>query len=481
MNCYQCIKQNQLQKNTLKKLLHNNNLLIVDDHHKYLPHSYIDPTLHAYRDSSSLFIDRLDEETINFLLNDDSIFQSLKKKLNETFDKGTKWLAKNGDKIADKLQSIGDIAEKVEMVSGVVQGVATVASAIPGVGFIAAPIAAGAGAVRLSARTVGVTMRVAEHSTRLATEFSKGYQEGGVKAGLKKTGKQAIKSGIAFASYKIADKAASAFVGASGKLAGKISKNKSFFKKITPRKLTSSIGKLKNKIMAKGLKGTVKGAGKSTVNAVKGAGKASVKAVKGAGKSVKSGVMKIKSIKGPVTSKPSFIKRAPTAIKNDFKSGVAEYKKGFNIKKNIKDSWKEMTEDKAKVVSSIGKHTGKVTESYGGESVENKLVDTANSASDKLFKKLSSSSKVRSAILAGPSVAARIALRNKMEKLYDDYDNNKSSKNNGTTTSNQKQSTSSNKVSTKPSQTNSSPTTSTVSKGTNNKNNASGNVANTKK
>ncbi|KAL7713476.1 hypothetical protein QTN25_008997 [Entamoeba marina] len=474
-----------------ENLLHNNNLLIVDDHHKYLPRSYFDHTLHNYGDSSSLFIDQLDEETINFFLNDDSIYQSLKNKLNETFDKGTKWLAKNGDKIADKLKAVGDVAGKVEMVSGVVQGVATVASAIPGVGFIAGPIAAGAGAVRLTAAAVGLTVSTAEQATRLATEFSKGYQEGGVKVGLEKTGEQAVRSTVALGSRLLAEKAAHSIVGVSSDLAGRAAKGALMLKKVKPNKLVSSIGKLTKKMMP----GNLKGAGKASVDAVKRAAKSSVKAVKGAGKSTinaikratkagkaKSGALNIKNIKKSVTEKLSAIKKAPTAIKNNLKSKAAEYGSGYNVKKNLKDSWDEMQKKRGKAFSTAGQLAKDVSENYSGGDYENKVSYFSNKLTNKLIKKWSNSRKLGNAVVSGPKVIARNVIEKKLNKAYDDHKKSKKDKNKKTTTaSNKKQSTSVSNASSKSSQKNSSPTTtptSTISKRTSNKkNNTSANVA----
>ncbi|KAL7713618.1 hypothetical protein QTN25_008818 [Entamoeba marina] len=181
-----------------------------------------------------------DDKSIDFLLNDGKRWKKFKNKLKKVAKKATKWVAKNGDKISGALDKVSKVAGKVSAVAGVVRHVASVASVIPGVNVIAGPIAAAAGAVQAASWSVKNAARAASAGVKVATEFSKGYQEGGLKTGLKRGGKQTLKEAKKYAFRKVAETGAKVLMGASK---GVLQNGVKGLKGFKPSSLKSSFGK----------------------------------------------------------------------------------------------------------------------------------------------------------------------------------------------------------------------------------------------
>ncbi|KAL7722456.1 hypothetical protein QTN25_000081 [Entamoeba marina] len=154
------------------------------------------------------FMDALtDTSLVDYMLNDDGFKSFFKDKLKKVKDKGTKFLAKQGDKIDKALGKVANVAGVVEKISGTVSLVATGASFIPGVNIVAAPLAAASQSVYLASKSVKIGARVAQHSVKAATAYSKGYIKGGDKLAkqmFKKQAKASLKEGAKFAATEIA-------------------------------------------------------------------------------------------------------------------------------------------------------------------------------------------------------------------------------------------------------------------------------------
>ncbi|KAL7720777.1 hypothetical protein QTN25_001997 [Entamoeba marina] len=181
---------------------------------------------------------------MNFLLNDEGLFDGIKNKFKEYKEKSIKWVANNGNRIAGVLDKVGTVAGKVGKVAGYVQLAASAASLIPGVNLIAAPIAAASNAVFLASKAVKVSAKAAKHGVKIATEYSKGYTESGgdtkeanrrAKEQLKKSGKAALR----FAGSEALSIAAVVGGGALLRNAGKLKT----LNKYVPDSVKSKLGK----------------------------------------------------------------------------------------------------------------------------------------------------------------------------------------------------------------------------------------------
>ncbi|KAL7719862.1 hypothetical protein QTN25_002982 [Entamoeba marina] len=303
------------------------------------------------------FLAVFEEDTsLDYMLNDWKVMDKIKKKIKKQVDKGTKWMAKHGDKIAGVLDKTAKVAYKVSVVAGMVNKVATVASAVPGLNAIAAPIAAASFAVSKAATGVKVLSRVGRDVTMVATSFSKGYQKGGLKAGLKEGGKMAgnriIDRAITKASYAVSGAIAGKAAGAIGKGISKLgTKNaKALTKNIHISKLSKMSngvskwlrkGKLatalkgKSSSISKGIKGVtskIKGSkmgklGSKMASPLKKMGSKMASPLKKVGSKVSG---KINKITKGVNSK---IKRG--SLKAAKKMGLLKGKKGKSVVKGI--------------------------------------------------------------------------------------------------------------------------------------------------
>ncbi|EDR28148.1 hypothetical protein EDI_352650 [Entamoeba dispar SAW760] len=120
-----------------------------------------------------------DDDSMELLLNDFSL-KSIGSAIGNAVDKGTKWLAKNGDAISNTLGKVADIAGTVGKVAGTVSSVAgKVASVvpIPQVKAAAGAIAAGAKAVQGVSKVVEKGAQIGQKVVGAATTASKAYQD----------------------------------------------------------------------------------------------------------------------------------------------------------------------------------------------------------------------------------------------------------------------------------------------------------------
>ncbi|KAL7714021.1 hypothetical protein QTN25_008446 [Entamoeba marina] len=143
---------------------------------------------HSYETTEiSDFMDALTDTSLaDYMLNNDGFKSFLKDKLKKVKDQGTKFLAKQGDKI-DK--ALGKVAE----VAGVAE---------KNIWYSAA-----SQSVYLASKSIKIGANVAQHSVKAATAYSKGYIKGGDKLAkemFKKQAKASLKEGGQFAATEIA-------------------------------------------------------------------------------------------------------------------------------------------------------------------------------------------------------------------------------------------------------------------------------------
>ncbi|EKE40789.1 hypothetical protein ENUP19_0041G0039 [Entamoeba nuttalli] len=200
-------------------------------------------------------------EVNDFMLEDDGFFgdlwngakkmagdavNAIKETATKVIEKGTKFMAENGEKISKVLDKVGDVAGFVG--NKIVGPLSNVAATVgPVFGPIGVSIAGGLKTATGILKGVEVGARAAAGATRTVTEFSKNYQSGGG------TPEERMKRAAGKAWEKLKDEGKKFIANEAGNLAGKVAGK-------FGGKLMSGAGKLIDKGIGKASKYIGKGA-----------------------------------------------------------------------------------------------------------------------------------------------------------------------------------------------------------------------------